>query len=377
VAAIVGALVVVIAVVVGLGSRFTMVQSLGNPSGASFRTKQWVATLITTVEPYPVSLNQSTQPKTQRVDLLLHPLDGGSPKPLIRIAEHQSASAFQLGSGILGEDGNLLWILTQHLYAYDFQSGRVITEQELSRLNPGLNELLSNGLIRFDGRLRISTRDDRQAMELDPVTLKARPSSQPTRPGGLPSSIQVDSFLFAGTLLSKTNWFGVCSTNDLQRYFKPGSFVSGVMSTDTSRQVRRLYQAHLDATLATPRASSMVLLSSEEYLDAALIRTGPRGEPLRFHNPEGFLMVYRSQSGFQGTWVLARVELSGEFRWKVDTGIADLEQILPGTDSIALGGRLSRVPDKVQEPVLAILDCGTGKIAVHSLVQGRKEGKAL
>lgn len=65
--------------------------------------------------------------------------------------------------------------------------------------------------------------------------------------------------------------------------------------------------------------------------------------------------------------MVARVDRNGRIAWSVDTGIADLDQVLPDVRNCVFVGKRPRVPDKLQEPVIAIVNNETGAIAMHSL----------
>lgn len=107
------------------------------------------------------------------------------------------------------------------------------------------------------------------------------------------------------------------------------------------------------------------------YLQPALVRSGTDAPVLRFTDPPGGLLLYTSQSGSQGTAVVARIDANGRPLWSVDTGISrhGLRQILPGEHSTALVGTRPPVPDQVSEPLLVLVDHSTGRVATHSLWQ--------
>ncbi len=373
-AVIFGLVVLAVFVAAGLAFKVFSVKSYGYPLGASVRTRDYVATLIKTTEPYAASLHRDPTKDRHRLDLLLHPLDGGAPRRLIRIAGGLQLSPANFKIGVLGAEGDLVWIVAHELVAFDLKADKLITEKDLLRINPELGDLLQVGHVEFDGRLRVSSRDNLRAVEFDPVTLKAQPAGKPTRTNPFATSDKPETFLCAGVLVSPPNWFGVRSTSEVERDFKPGATVSGDYPVDTAKQVRRLHQVRVDASTPRPRVVSSAQLSSEEFLDAALIRRARAGEPLRLSEPDGFLMAYRSKSGLEGTWIVARVNLSGQIKWKADTGIADLDQILPGQPTTALVGRKSKIPGKVQEPVLAIIPNDSGAVTTHALVQDRTAG---
>lgn len=105
-----------------------------------------------------------------------------------------------------------------------------------------------------------------------------------------------------------------------------------------------------------------------QYKRPALIRESPGGKPLRLQGPESVLLTYRSTRGLYGTMVLARVTEDGRILWTVDTDLQDVEQILPGTETMAvIGKKLPKAPDEVRGPTLVIVNVETGAAHPHSL----------
>ena len=66
---------------------------------------------------------------------------------------------------------------------------------------------------------------------------------------------------------------------------------------------------------------SLTAASSEEYFNAAFVRTAAAKEPIRLHGPESFLMTYSASSGLGASLVVARVDTTGKTLWRADTGI--------------------------------------------------------
>ena len=112
-------------------------------------------------------------------------------------------------------------------------------------------------------------------------------------------------------------------------------------------------------------------VSTDEYLNAAFLRSDADADPLRLSGPDSFLMVYTSRPGLGGTLMLARVDGSGKILWQTDTGIDRfaLAQILPDARFPAFTGTRPPVPDKVSEPILVVVDTQTGTASTVSLWQ--------
>ena len=53
--------------------------------------------------------------------------------------------------------------------------------------------------------------------------------------------------------------------------------------------------------------------------------------------------------------------------WQVETGIGELLDVLPDAEWPALVGQRPRVPDKVPEPILVVVDAKSGRVRTWSL----------
>jgi hypothetical protein len=188
----------------------------------------------------------------------------------------------------------------------------------------------------------------------------------------LRSGLAPDGFGLAKVLGSdgRTLWFNVAGIGgvDLDDYqLRTEAELAAVDS-------RSLPRPWGDSPLAPApeRALVRVAPGESEYLDAAFLRASNTSPPIRLDDPPGALMLYTSMPGPQGTAVVARVDDTGrKVLWSVDTGISrfGLQQILPGAKTTAFVGTRPAVPDKVSEPLLAIVEHQSGKLATHSLWQ--------
>lgn len=81
---------------------------------------------------------------------------------------------------------------------------------------------------------------------------------------------------------------------------------------------------------------------------------------------DGFQIVDRSGSNRGNTIVLTRVDPAGREVWRLDTGIGELQEVLPHPQFPALIGERPRIPDQLPEPILVIADAA-GRLTTHSL----------
>ncbi|MFN7933339.1 MAG: hypothetical protein U0R19_08440 [Bryobacteraceae bacterium] len=297
-------LLLVLGLFVMTGCNALLPRTVGSPFGHSVRAGHHIATLIVTEEPSIPSLHHNPENDRFRMGLLLHPVNGGAPRPLIPLASSMRHSDFRNAAKVLGFDGKLIWFMVTDIGAYDVESGRVLTVEHLRRANRHLDDLWQNARYDIGRRLQVTSHDYKQRYEIDPSTLRAVPVSSGRRP---PSMQEVRDLMAGGR--------------------------------------------------------------SEQYRTPGRVRATAASDPLRLTGPDGFLMAHRTEPGLQGTIVISRVDAADKPLWSTNSGIADLDQILPGEDYAAFIGKRPRVPNKVQEPVLAIVNNATGVMTVHALWQ--------
>ena len=301
----------------------------GIPLGHSFRTANYIATLIETLEPYRVSLNHNPENERFSVGVFLLSADGRSPGRMIPIAKGLRVNEYRHDARILGDDGRLLWFHVKETCALELKTGKLFTVREIGTLEPN------------------------------------RRSNQP-----------LESFFSSGAFVSATEWLGVHSPAEVERDLKPGSSLSSDNRAEKSAGPRRIYRGRIDASGSRPRIMSMTPISTDEYLHAALLRGPADSQPIRLSQPDGFLLSYTSPPNprnpgtlFKGTFFVARMDVNGQRVWAVDTGSGDIEQILPDAQSMAFIGTRPRIPDKVPEPILVIVNNQSGAVSTTSLWQ--------
>lgn len=349
------------------GCRQMLPKTVGSPIGLSARTGKYIATLIATGDPTLPTLTPNRPRQVHyRLALLLTPLTGGGSRRLLPVAANLDYRNFEKDARVLGDDGRLLWFFTTEIGAFDLPTEKLISTADLQRANPGLAEPWNGAKFELRKRLAFLTHDYRQTYEIDPETLRAEPAEPLDR--RYRAALTPASFLTSGGMVSGTEWFGVHPPSDLASSYKPGLRLPRDPAPRETSERRRFYRGVIEASLTGPRVVSMTPLNGQEYLYGALLRASRDGELLRLANPEAFLLTYQT-SRLDGSLMAARVDRGGHAQWTVNTGIGVLDQILPGEDSLALVGKRPRVPDKLPEPILVILNLGSGATVTHSLQQ--------
>lgn len=357
-----------VAAAVGFKSLFS-IRTIGSPLGFSIRTPEHIATLIQTLEPYVPSLNHNPANDRYRLALLLTPQDGRSPGKMISIAKQQPSGEFRLAK-LLGCDGTIVWFKFSGIGGVILKTGEVIGAAELHRANSSLDETWDDERrMEFDQRLRVTTADRKRIYEVTPETLQAIPARP--RPATLPFDPKPQQYLSAGVRPSPTEWLGVLSPKAAAVEYHPTSRLWRLNRAQDAKEPRSFYHSQLGPELEREirEILSQERVSTDEYLNAAFLRSDADADPLRLSEPVSFLMVYTSQPGLSGTLVVARVDAAGKIIWKTDTGIDrfTLSQFLPDARFAAFIGARPQVPDKVSEPILVIVDNQSGAASAVSL----------
>lgn len=344
----------------------------GAPFGDCVRADSHIATLIQTLEPYTPSLHRDHSKDRQRLSLLLVPLDGTAPR-IVPIAADLVPGSYSLAK-VLGSDGRTLWLDAVGLHGVDVKTYCRVDASDLRTANPSLQPQWwedTRGMEVTD-RLRITAHDRSQALEIDPATRRA--TAIAPRPNTTwPFAPQLTEYLAAGFRTSTTTWLGLHSQAEVAGEFRPSRSVRRVEGADDAKVLRRLHSGELDPASDDNHRTilSMTPIGGAEYLNAAFLRANGASEPIRLIDPPGAIMVWTSKPGLQSTLMVGRVDDKGAMVWQLDTGIDrfSLRQILPGVDSTAFVGTRPPIPDKVSEPILVIVQHGSGQARTISLWQ--------
>ena len=322
---------VAVLVLVALGCRGLTIKTIGSPTGRSARLGDTIITLMTRLEPYVPTLHRDPGKDRYTVGLLIHSARDSSTRHFVPIVTGQRATELPL-MNITAAEGNLVWYRAAEVGAYD------IVRRKLLANEPGWSAT-ANAPAKPFSLAELNTGDQ-----------------------------AVLSMLIAGGHLTSSQWLGVLSETEATNAWRPGTSIWPTMPVERSREPRRFYRTAttVDQVSARPRVKRLEQLAGDSMLNAAFVRTERMGEILHLAG-NGFLLVYESKPNRAGTIMAARVDGEGHVVWTVDTGIGLLREILPDPAFPALIGEGPRIPDKVPEPILVVLDATSGRVATHSL----------
>ena len=170
---------------------------------------------------------------------------------------------------------------------------------------------------------------------------------------------------------STTKWLALLSPKEAAAEYRLKSLLSPLSRAENAKEMRRFHRAELglEAGRGMREIRSLTAASSEEYFNAAFVRTAAAKEPIRLHGPESFLMTYSASSGLGASLVVARVDTTGKTLWRADTCIDrfKLSQVMPGMPFVAFIGTRPPVFAKVSEPILVVVNSATGAVTTTSL----------
>ena len=323
-----GVLVAVL-LIAGVGSRLFRIRTIGAPAGNSARVGEAIVTLMSRLEPYVPTMNRKPGNDRYSVGLLIHSTRDTTVRQFVPIAKRQQATNLGLMK-ITAAQGNVVWYRAPEVGAYDIARGKFLADERGWTATP----------------------------------------QAPERPFSIADLATGDrallAMLIAGGYPTPDRWIGVLTEAEAAGSFRTGSSPSTAYPLDRSKEPRRFYTSLIDRTSGTPRIKRLEALGGDGLLNAAFLRVERGGEILRLAG-DGFLLLWESKPYRAGTIMAARVDGAGKLVWTVDTGIGELREILPDPAFPVLIGERPRVPDKVPEPILLVVDASTGRLTTHSL----------
>lgn len=365
-------LVIVILALLGAGLatwHFVSIKSTGTPLGPAFRTPTHILQLISTTERYLPTLHRAPGKDRFRIDLLAISIADPTRQETFTLLRQQQANALTPVTKILGANGGVVWIQALDIFAVNLKTKRIAREADLRKANPELALFLLAARAEFTDRFVAVSPDWSQAYSFSAETLKATACLSPPRKAGLEALTQdrIEGSLCSGGLVSTSEWIAVATAADAKSDFKPGFSLPRDFTAGEKDHVRQLYCGKADTSESRLRIESSERLGTTEYRAATFLRTKPGGAILQTQNPDSLFLLHRKGKELSAPFTLTRLAPDGKAIWDAATGIGRLQQVLPGTDTIALIGDRPPVPNKVSEPILVLVNTTTGATNTVSL----------
>ncbi len=364
------AIVVVVVLAAGLAAwQFVSIKSTGTPLGPAARTSTHVFQLISTTERYLPKLHRAPGSDRFRIDLLVIPIGDPAKQETYTLLRQQQANALTPMTKILGSEGDVVWVQALDVFAVNRKTKRIAREADLRKANPALEVFLNSAKPQFTDRFVAVSPDWSQAYEFSGETLKANPCPPPARGSWMEEQFngRIEGSLCSGGLISSNGWIAVATADDARNDFKPGFSLPRDFTASEKDRNRQLHRGTADTSQARPPIQTQQRIAETEYRAATFLRARPGGTILRATNPDSVFLLYRTGTELFAPLTLTRLAPDGKAVWNSATGIGRLEQVLPGEEVIALIGERPAVPNKVSEPILVLINNGTGQTQTNSL----------
>ncbi|MEO7966667.1 MAG: hypothetical protein ABIT38_22440 [Gemmatimonadaceae bacterium] len=171
--------------------------------------------------------------------------------------------------------------------------------------------------------------------------------------------------LAVGGVIAGNRWLGIHAPEDISGSYREGLRAPPTATFERSSPARHIYTGSLTTDGITARFAKLQLTSSDSMYDGAFVRAAADAELLALEGG-GWLTVHQTKPHRAGTYVVSRVEAEGRIIWQIDTGIAQLNDVLPNASWPAFVGTRPRVPGMVSEPILVIVDARNGHLTTRS-----------
>ena len=355
---------------VGLAAwQFVSIKSTGVPLGPAVRTPTHVFQLISTVERYLPSLHRAPGKDRYRIDLLVVPIANPAQPKVFTLIRQQQANALTPMTKILGAEGEVVWVQALDLFAVNLNNGKILRSADLKRLNPELELFLNSARPEFHGQLMAVSPDWSSAYAFPVDSFKANACPPPPRGSWVDEqgNGRIEVSLCSGGWIATNAWIAVATPEEAESDWKPGFSLPREFNAGEKDRQRMLFGGTAEPSETRSPILTRQRLSATEYRQATFLRSHPRGKILRAENPDSVFLLSRVGTELFAPYTLTRLSSTGNAIWNAATGIGRLEQVLPGTEVIALIGERSPIPNKVPEPILVLVNVATGGTNTVSL----------
>lgn len=422
----IAAVVVILVVLVAVGGTITARSSEHltppEPLGAPIRlaTADGDAVLMLTSQWRTVELRGArvTSPRRQHTELLVHlwRFDPATARPVWRRTLLEAEDGDRSGAALLGADGETVWLYARGLHAARATDGEVVLDPaRLLAAAPQLGDLLPtepHGYVLDSAGLTVTTADARSwLVSATPVAVRPAPPA----PVNLdPLQISLPRILsgwvpyrtedqLARGLTAPPGWLGLLDDAEAAALrsaeaeaAKPATGGAAMMNADgfvppllqpSAARRYRLWAARITPVqrpagdlpewMGVPAGTRNALAElaplprSPEFLQGALLTTGPRMPPIALRDPDGLLVLHRDRLDDRGRLRLTRVSTTdGRPLWEADLPLGQLQSVLPGARTLVLYGLGPSPTDDQRDahPMLVMVELESGTVRGFDLL---------
>ena len=266
-------------------------------------------------------------------------------------------------SRLFGQDGETVWLfVSDQPVAVSSKDGSVLADrQSLEQRNPALRDLIPKDLdyYAYDGGLVIIAADARRWRVRAPDFL--------AEPYVAPSDDYFDSVHFMATrwnggyhtpdflarqITLDDRWLGFYTEKEAadagndafgDHFAKPDTIWN-----EGAQARRTFWSAHIGKTREFTEGKHDRLLGmtriagAPEFLEAGLVVHQGTRQPLRLHNPAGFLVLHRTRLGEDGRLAMTRLDDSFKPQWTTTLPYHDVRNRFESADRLLLYGIVQR-----------------------------------
>jgi hypothetical protein len=161
-------------------------------------------------------------------------------------------------------------------------------------------------------------------------------------------------------------WYGLLTGADLDKFDSRFQYRS--VYTETARN--KMYSAAVTVKDPSKKAFELQIgepakLNDAVYLQGGFLLDRNTALPIHLHHEDGFIVTYREKVGNDGNIVLARVDLSGNAKWSLNTKLPQFLDWIYTGNRLVIFGVDNKELSSDEANLLVIVDLNTGAMVVH------------
>jgi hypothetical protein len=173
------------------------------------------------------------------------------------------------------------------------------------------------------------------------------------------------SSIYANQDTFHSNWIGLYANAEMEDLYD--RFQYSTAHEETSRRSLRFstatYEPKYDAWMID--RDHAVVKGQLDFLQGGFLLDNRSGLPVHLENPDGYLVVSRSQVGREGKIIITRLGLDGKSLWEVNTGLSSWTGWSFSAKYLAVGGTDNKELSSDEMNVLMSIDLQTGHFSTY------------